>query len=76
METNSKPIETLPEHWMRGPIPGVDVLVAPILYTFSQAREDLAKWTDGLTREQIWATPYGFGSAGFHIRHIAAAQKG
>ena len=65
----------LPEHWMRGPIPGVDVLVAPVLYTFAQAREELANCTVGLTTEQIWATPYGFGSVGFHIRHIARSTE-
>jgi uncharacterized damage-inducible protein DinB len=58
---------------MRGPIPGVDPLLAPILYTFQQAREDLRKYTEGLTAERIWATPHGFGSVGFHIRHIAGS---
>jgi uncharacterized damage-inducible protein DinB len=65
----------LPEPWMRGPIPGVDPLVAPILHSFQQAREDLAKHTEGLTPEQLWASPYGFGSAGFHIRHIAGSTS-
>ena len=58
---------------MRGAIPGVHVLVAPILYAFQQAREDLAVHTDGLTAEQLWARPHGLGSAGFHIRHIAGS---
>ena len=58
---------------MRGPIPGVDPLVAPALYGFEQAREDLARYTEGLTHAQIWATPYGFGSVGFHLRHIAGS---
>jgi uncharacterized damage-inducible protein DinB len=39
------------------------------------AREDLAKYTAGLTPEQIWATPHGFGSVGFHLRHIAGATE-
>jgi uncharacterized damage-inducible protein DinB len=60
----------LPEPWLRGPIPGVSPLVAPILYTFQQAQEDLAEWTEGLTNEQLWARPHGFGSAGFHVQHI------
>jgi uncharacterized damage-inducible protein DinB len=63
--------ERLPEPWMRGPIPGVHPLTAPILYAFQQAREDLARHTEGLSFEQIWATPHGFGSVGFHLRHIA-----
>lgn len=63
----------LPEPWMRGPIEGVDAFVAPILYSFQQAREDIALHTDGLTTAQIWATPHGFGSVGFHIRHIGGS---
>ena len=58
---------------MRGPIEGVSPLTAPILYTFQHAREDLAKYTDGLTVEQIWVTPHGFGPVGFHIRHIGGS---
>jgi hypothetical protein len=54
------------EPWLRGPIPGVDPLTAPVLYAFTHAREDLGHWTEGLTAEQIWAS-----GAGFHIRHIA-----
>ncbi len=63
----------LPEPWMRGPIEGVHPLIAPALYGFQQAREDLARWTEGLTAEQIWAEPHGFGSVGFHLRHIAGS---
>jgi uncharacterized damage-inducible protein DinB len=66
-------MQTLPEPWLRGPVPGVNPLIAPILYAFQQAREDLATHTDGLTAEQIWATPFGFGSVGFHVRHIAGS---
>jgi uncharacterized damage-inducible protein DinB len=61
------------EPWLRGPIADVSLLVSPILYTFQQAREDLAAHTEGLTRDQIWATPNGFGSVGFHLRHIAGS---
>jgi len=54
------------EPWLRGPIPGVDPLTAPVLYAFTQAREDLARYTEGLTAKQLWAS-----SVGFHIRHIS-----
>jgi len=63
------------EPWMRGPIAGVDPLTAPILYAFQQAREDLAQYTEGLSAEQLWARPYGFGSVGFHIHHIAGSTE-
>jgi len=42
-------MQTLPEPWLRGPISGVDPLIAPILYAFEQAREDLAVHTAALT---------------------------
>jgi hypothetical protein len=64
-------VDQPPEPWLRGPLAGVSTLTAPILFAFQQAREDLAKHTEGLTSEQIWSTPFGFGSTGFHIRHIA-----
>jgi uncharacterized damage-inducible protein DinB len=49
--------------------------VAPVLYAFEQAREDLARYTENLTPEQIWASPHGFGSVGFHVRHIAGSVE-
>ena len=47
----------LPEPWMRGPIAGVNPLITPVLYTFQHATEDLTHHTEGLTVEQLWATP-------------------
>jgi len=66
-------MDALPEPWLRGAIAGVDPLTAPVLFTFQQATEDLSRYTEGLTLEQIWATPHGFGSVGFHLRHIAGS---
>ncbi len=56
---------------MRGPIVGVHPLCAPVLFAFQQAREDLATYTGALSTAQLWATPHGFGSVGFHILHMA-----
>lgn len=66
-------MDTLQEPWLRGPISGVSPLIAPILFSFQQAREDLNRCVEGLTPEQIWASPHGFGSVGFHLRHIAGS---
>jgi uncharacterized damage-inducible protein DinB len=65
--------ETLPEPWLRGPIAGVSPLIAPVLRSLEQAREDLAKHTAELTMEQIWARPAGLPSVGFQLRHIAGS---
>jgi uncharacterized damage-inducible protein DinB len=67
--------EPLQEPWLRGPIDGVDPLIAPVLYAFQQAREDVSRYAAGLTTAQLWARPHGFGSVGFHIRHIAGSTE-
>ena len=65
--------ETLAEPWLRGPLPGISPMVAPVLYSFQQAREDLAHHTDGLTDDQTWARPFGLAPVGFHLLHIAGS---
>jgi len=58
---------------MRGPIAGVDPLLAPLFYSFQMAREDLALHTAALSQAKLWARPFGLTPAGFHIRHIAGS---
>lgn len=64
-----------PEPWLRGPMQGVHPSLAPLLYSFEQAREDLEKWTVSLTDEHVWATPLGLAPVGFHLRHIAGSVE-
>src|ERR1700676_4757320 len=66
-------MDALPEPWLRGPLPGVDTFIAPLLYSFQMGPEDVANATAGLTPEQILAMPHGFGSVGFQLRHIAGS---
>jgi uncharacterized damage-inducible protein DinB len=61
------------EPWLRGPIPDVHPLLAPVLYCFQQTREDLEHWTAGLSNEEIWRSKEGFASVGFQLRHIAGS---
>jgi DinB superfamily len=63
------------EPWLRGPLAGVHPLVAPTLHAFTQAREDLALWTEGLTDSEIWLRPYGLAPLGFQLRHIAGSVE-
>lgn len=44
----------------------------PVFFSFAMVREDLAKHTAGLTREQIWRRVDG-GSLGFHLTHLAGS---
>jgi len=63
------------EPWLRGPLEGVHPLMAPTLYAYMQALEDLARWTDGLSDAQIWSRPHGLAPVGFQLRHIAGSVE-
>jgi hypothetical protein len=63
------------EPWLRGPLEGVHPLLAPTLHAYMQALEDLARWTDGLSDEQIWSRPHGLAPVGFQLRHIAGSVE-
>jgi len=51
----------------------VHPLLAPMLFSFQQAREDLALHTQGLSPQQIWSAPPELAPLGFHLRHIAGS---
>jgi hypothetical protein len=62
-----------PEPWLRGDLRDTNPFIAPVLYSFRQAVEDLTKFTDGLSDEQVWVRPFGIAPVGFEIRHIAGS---
>jgi len=64
---------SLPEVWLRGPVPGVDAALQPVAHALMQAREDLTRAVAGLAPAELWATPGGAASVGFHLRHIAGS---
>ncbi len=66
-------MSTEPEPWLRGMLPGVNPFIAPLFYSFQQAREDLARFTEGLSTEQIWARHGEVNSLGRELRHIAGS---
>jgi len=63
------------EPWLRGPIPGVDPLVAPVFASFAQVREDLAAHTKGLSDADVWRSIDGIPALGFQLRHIAGSVE-
>ncbi len=42
----------------------------PVFHSFQMAREDLARYTDGLTTEDIWRRTGSLPPLGFHLHHI------
>lgn len=61
------------EPWLTNSITGVHPLQAALLYSFQHARQDLRKWTEGLTTEQLWRRSGEAASVGFHVLHIAGS---
>ena len=63
------------EPWLTGALRDVHPLLAPTLYSYAQAREDLVHWTADLSDAQFWSRPHGLAPVGFHIRHIAGSVE-
>jgi uncharacterized damage-inducible protein DinB len=43
----------------------------PVFHSFMMVREDLARYTEGLTTEDVWRRTGALPPLGFHLRHIA-----
>jgi uncharacterized damage-inducible protein DinB len=61
------------EPWLRGPIEGVHPTWTPIAHSLMQVIEDLPQVVSALTQEQLWSTPGGAASVGFHLKHMASS---
>ena len=66
-------MDALPEVWLRGPVPGVPDALMPAAHAFLQTMEDVERGAGDLTIEQLWQTPGGAASVGFHILHLAGS---
>jgi DinB superfamily len=60
---------------MRGIVPGIDPVIGHLLRASEHIREDIERGIAPLTREQLWATPDGMTSAGFHVKHLAGSTE-
>jgi len=61
------------EPWLRGTHADVPAAGRAVLHALDLALDDLTKWTEGLTDNQIHAQPLGLTSVAFHLRHIAGS---
>jgi len=60
---------------MRGIVPGLDPVIGHLLRASEHIREDLEHAIAPLNRDQLWATPQGMTSAGFHAKHLAGSTE-
>ncbi|MEO7270812.1 MAG: DinB family protein [Vicinamibacterales bacterium] len=59
-----------PEVWLRGSVDGVPAELLPTAHAFLQTLEDVSHAAAGLTQDQLWRTPGGAPSVGFHLLHL------
>jgi uncharacterized damage-inducible protein DinB len=59
------------EPWLRGSHAEVPAVGRAVLHALDLALDDLTKWTEGLSDEEVEAQPLGLTSVAFHLRHIA-----
>ena len=58
------------EPWLRGTLLEVDPLQRGVLHALELAVEDVGRWCEGLSEEEMEVCPYGMASVGFHVRHM------
>ncbi len=64
----------LPEPWLRGTLADVPALQRAVLHALELAREDLGRWCDGLTDDELNERPGNIAPVAFHLRHIARSM--
>ena len=58
-----------PEVWLRGALPDVAPLLQPVAHSLLQCRLEVRATVPTLTPTELWVTPGGAASAGYHVRH-------
>lgn len=62
-----------PEVWLRGALPDVPALLQPVAHSLLQSREELHATLATMSPGDVWVTPGGAASVGFHARHAAGS---
>ena len=62
-----------PEAWQRGPVPGIPDQLQPVAHALIGAAEDASDAVSGLGPSQVWLSPGGAASIGFHLRHLSGS---
>lgn len=62
-----------PEAWLRGPVEGVPAPLQPVAHSLVQALEDVERLAADLTPGDLWRSPGGAATVGFHLRHMAGS---
>lgn len=60
-----------PEPWLRGTLGDVPPVSRAVLHALELAREDVERWCDGLSDDELNARPLGLPSVAQQVLHIA-----
>jgi uncharacterized damage-inducible protein DinB len=64
-------IASLPEPWLRGTLMNVPAVARGVLHAFELAQEDVNRWCESLSEDDLNARPFELPPISFHLRHIA-----
>ena len=67
----STPAAPYVEPWLRGTHADVPAVGRAVLHALDLALDDLTKWTEGLSDDEVRSQPLGLNAIAFHLRHIA-----
>ena len=59
--------------WLRGPVPGVPMALQPAAHALMASAEEVVAAARDLSPTELWWSPYGAASVGFHLKHIAGS---
>lgn len=62
--------DSLPEVWLRGPLPEIPAPLQPVAHTLLQAGEEVRLLMDGFPNSTLWTRPGGVAAVGFHLQHL------
>ena len=66
-------LNPMTEPWLRGAVPGVPPLLQPVAHALLMSKEDVSQAVAGLTQDQVWLSPGGVTTIGFHVGHLSGA---
>jgi len=59
------------EPWLRGTHGDMPAVGRAVLHALDLALDDLTRWTEGLSDDEVRSQPLGLNAIAFHLRHIA-----
>ena len=63
-------MERVVEPWLRGTLTEVEPVRRAVLHALELAGEDVERWCEGLSEEEMFARPFGLPPVAFQLRHI------